>query len=644
MASPRHQGDLWIHQAVHGYGHGHDLLAASDDFDDEIANILAHNSDSAPNARVSDGPYLTGYVLPDGRYVIARTWNEREAERPNTVLTLSLLLPAGTPPGFSVERVLDLLQRPAPGPENGRLMPIPVQAAIGPELHLTPDEATVAARYYRYSVPLTHADSRSRERIALAIWTQLWRSARYSLQFCTAPDTDRFSRRDRVLRFETSDRDLDVVDLESRRSTDVIVTDLRLPGPFREFLQFVGSGEKAVGLVESFAEAFLVLTDVTPSVDALNEFLVGTRAVEPRRLRRLKRRFLSFVRDEPRWAVNEFDLLADLAAGPLGAAVYASDASLDQWIRHCWDRDPLRTGELLLRTGFDTGPHPEGPPTAIEGIATAFASQASDLITPTTLGIAVALNRDAATAAIWERNEPGLWRAWGDLDPPVPLRPRPEKKAAYDWQTAVNALAESPAALTALLRQVPAALDALITLSNGGDLPQASSLDLTGDAKRYIRDRLRRADPEIVGLARLADHRTLPRHLDPPTWRPIVSDTTDEAVLAVAYLIARSGRPEHWEIASLSAAALYRLLAAQPGIAAWTRLERHLHGDRESWDRCERLVTDYADVVRRYNDDTKVRALSLLSRTHPPAARALEKELRPPKSKKFNFLDPTTWL
>jgi hypothetical protein len=181
-------------------------------------------------------------------------------------------------------------------------------------------------------------------------------------------------------------------------------------------------------------------------------------------------------------------------------------------------------------------------------------------------------------------------------------------------------------------------------VANRVGLPHIPTLDLTGDAKRYIRNRLEKADAEIVGLARLADHGTLPRRLDPPTWRPIVSHTSDEAVLAIAYLIARSGQPEQWEIASLSAAALYRLLAAEPGTAAWTRLERHLRGDRESWDRCGRLVADYADVIRHYNDDTKVRALSLFSRTHRPAAQALENALRAPKSKKFSFFDPTTWL
>lgn len=38
-----------IDQALHGYGHGHELLAGSTSLDNATANLLSHNSDSAPN-------------------------------------------------------------------------------------------------------------------------------------------------------------------------------------------------------------------------------------------------------------------------------------------------------------------------------------------------------------------------------------------------------------------------------------------------------------------------------------------------------------------------------------------------------------------------------------------------------------------
>ena len=127
-------------------------------------------------------------------------------------------------------------------------------------------------------------------------------------------------------------------------------------------------------------------------------------------------------------------------------------------------------------------------------------------------------------------------------------------------------------------------------------------------------------------------------------WRQLLTNSSDEAVLATGYLIARSGRDGLWEIATLTAALLYRTLSSEEAFEAWERLSEHIRGDRETWDRCGRLIEDYADMVRHLNDNLKVEALALLQKRNPAAARALETALRPPKSKKFNWLDPTTWI
>src|SRR5688500_16359040 len=104
--------DAVVHQAIHGYRQGHQLLAASCEFGHEVANILGHNTDSAPRARGSDGSYLTGYPLPDTNYVVARTWVDTDAERPNTVVTRSFILPRSSRPSYSAESILSHLQRP----------------------------------------------------------------------------------------------------------------------------------------------------------------------------------------------------------------------------------------------------------------------------------------------------------------------------------------------------------------------------------------------------------------------------------------------------------------------------------------------------------------------------------------------------
>ena len=191
-----------VHQAIHGYRQGHQLLASSRDFDHETANVLGHNSDSAPRARASDGSYLTGYPLPDAGYVIAKTWVDTSAERPNTVVTRSLILPRSKPPGYSSERILDRLRRPTSDEVvGGRLDVIEERFVIGEMLRLSADEARVAGCYYLTDGPLVFPSEEGRERIAAAIWQQLWTPARYNLYFCTAPDSTRFGRMDRPLLF-----------------------------------------------------------------------------------------------------------------------------------------------------------------------------------------------------------------------------------------------------------------------------------------------------------------------------------------------------------------------------------------------------------------------------------------------------------
>ena len=458
----------------------------------------------APNTRLSDGEYLTGYGLVDGRYVIARTWNETDAERPNTVVTRSFILPPQTPPGFSVQRVLDLLERPIRAELDGRLSPIGISEVVGDPLTLTRGEAEVAVRYYWSPSPLASDSEYSRCRIALSIWAQLWRSARYKLLFCTAPDTDRFTRRERGLRFERRDA-IEVLPLDLRDSTRTIVQDLEHPGPFREFVHFVGSGERAVGLIEAFAEAFGLLNDKSPSLDAFTSLLLTHKGTDPRRLRRLKRRFLGFQRERPRWAVDPFQLLRALAEAPLGNAVYASDASLDRWIRLCWDIDAQRTASLLPKSDLELVGAPARPLTAVEGIAAAFATQASELLTPATLNIAARLNRPAALAAVWDRNETELWSAWAQLDPPLPMPAASTPATEYDWSVPVKGLRSNPMALSRLMQQHPEALDALISLADSAPARTDRELNLNADAKRHIRTRLEGSDPELVGLARLAD-------------------------------------------------------------------------------------------------------------------------------------------
>ena len=221
-----------VHQTVHGYRQGHQLLAASVDLDHDTANILGHNSDSAPRSRASDGSYLTGYPLPEDKYVIARTWSDDGAERPNTVITRSLILPRARPAEYDGSKILSHLKPPTSTERNSEtLAPLGLEALCGDSLGLKSDEASEASRFYRTVDRLTHVSAEARGRIAIALWQQLWMPARHNMNFCTAPDTTRFARSERPLLFTNEPNEVSPIATTHR----LVVRDLEVPGPFREF-------------------------------------------------------------------------------------------------------------------------------------------------------------------------------------------------------------------------------------------------------------------------------------------------------------------------------------------------------------------------------------------------------------------------
>jgi hypothetical protein len=114
-------------------------------------------------------------------------------------------------------------------------------------------------------------------------------------------------------------------------------------------------------------------------------------------------------------------------------------------------------------------------------------------------------------------------------------------------------------------------------------------------------------------------------------------------VQATAYLIARTAPTDHWAIAVFAVSALHSTLGGNGGSDAWKRLSPHIGGDWNTWDRCGRLIDDYADQVKRLEDVTKLEAIRLLDELNPSAAATLAEQLRPAKSKKFNLFDPSTW-
>lgn len=630
-----------LHQAVHGYRHGHQLLGASTDFDDETADILGHNSDSAPRSRSSNGSYLTGYPLPNGDYVVARTWPDEAADRPNTVVTRSVVVPRASSGAVTPHSLLEAFERPTAAELTNRLLkPVPAHLLGGHPISVSPSEGVSAASYY-WSASRLHCESEiGRQRIALSIWGQLWSGARESLFFCTSPDTTRFADQPRPLLFEGGSPE---GPSWTNEALQVVADDLAQPGPFREFMHFVGSGESNAGLAVLFAEAFILLELRTPRAIQLTQLLVEYRGLEPRRLRRLKRRLLSFHGGAPRWGVDPFDLLDALSHGDLGSAMYASDASLDRWLATCWRTDPRTTADMLERTEPGDETTPPGPPTAAEGLGTAFASQASVLISPQTLSLAGRVSPKTALAAVWNRNDAALWTAWAELDLDVPAPTAETPRDGYGWEPAALATRERPEKLAKLLERYPESVHALVAMLERH--PRAEDVvRLPKAAQSIVRRRLEVDDAELVGLAHAVEPSNVPDRLQSAAWEAVLNESTDLILHAVAYLIARQTGSHAPVVGAIALGHLYEQLEGSGGQEAWSRLSPQIRGDHATWDRCGRLVEDYRETFRRLDQRERETALSALERTNPEATRALASRLMPNKAKHFSLWDPTTWL
>ena len=88
--------DLDVHQLVHGYDHGHSLLAASTTLAREDLDLVGRLSDLSGTlgTDLEVAPYLTLYPLPSQKFfAVARTWLDDSAPRSGCVLTHTILVP-----------------------------------------------------------------------------------------------------------------------------------------------------------------------------------------------------------------------------------------------------------------------------------------------------------------------------------------------------------------------------------------------------------------------------------------------------------------------------------------------------------------------------------------------------------------------
>ena len=178
-----------VHQQLHGYRKGHQLLSTSlvlDAPDQDAVNRLSDLTGRLRPGELFD-PYLTAYPLPSrAYYVVARTFQDLEAPRSGCVLTRSLFVPMDAwVELMNLEWVLAMLVRVQKGEEalprdkpTAEGMP-PKEVSDGRVVEL------VHALFLEDVRPIVVFDAPEADLIATRLLVALWPSLRRGFSLCT---------------------------------------------------------------------------------------------------------------------------------------------------------------------------------------------------------------------------------------------------------------------------------------------------------------------------------------------------------------------------------------------------------------------------------------------------------------------------
>ncbi|KYF95748.1 hypothetical protein BE20_44430 [Sorangium cellulosum] len=181
-----------IAQTLHGYDHGHRLLASGGDLDDTELSLLDRLSDLSGYVPLDTefDHYHTGFAC--GRYyAFACTWPDKAAVRAGTVLTHTLLVPRDglngiddlwaltrwhRRPHFAVDRESYTAAIPAD---------LKVEAATPPDPDPERARAAIALWFGQSDRPVLWVEDGRPDDIVRYLWGLLWPEARERFSFCT---------------------------------------------------------------------------------------------------------------------------------------------------------------------------------------------------------------------------------------------------------------------------------------------------------------------------------------------------------------------------------------------------------------------------------------------------------------------------
>lgn len=188
--------NIVLHQTVHGYRSGHELLQSSVRLAADVQRTLLVQSDlSGPRLAAGFEEYASGYPLEAvGSYVLARTWYAPEMERPGCVWTHSLLIQFADLARLPApSRLKELFRRPTREEAYGRsqLPALALSARGGGEQPQSfPMDVAAGLLEALYDAPETTAvlfaeNSGLFENLVMAIWSQQWPRLRRGFRFCS---------------------------------------------------------------------------------------------------------------------------------------------------------------------------------------------------------------------------------------------------------------------------------------------------------------------------------------------------------------------------------------------------------------------------------------------------------------------------
>ena len=178
-----------VHQQLHGYRKGHQLLSGSLDLDSRDQDAVDSLSDLTGRLRPGErfAPYLTAYPLPShAYYVVAKTFQDLKAPRSGCVLTRSLFVPMDV--WVELKSLESLLTMLVPVHEGEEALPSDKPTGEGIPPKKVSDGRVVElvhALFLEDGRPIVVFDAAESDLIATRLLVALWPSLRRDFSLCT---------------------------------------------------------------------------------------------------------------------------------------------------------------------------------------------------------------------------------------------------------------------------------------------------------------------------------------------------------------------------------------------------------------------------------------------------------------------------